>query len=61
MSKDIKDLSTVKNYSHKYKVSTAAVYNWLKKGVLEGLEIDGVKFVVNTKKNDNEIRTRATN
>ena len=50
MAKDIKDLSTVKNYSHKYKVSTAAVYNWLKKGVLEGLEIDGVKFVVNTKK-----------
>mgnify|MGYP003146977750 CR=1 FL=1 len=39
------DLQAVRNFAAAKGVTTATVYNWLKMGLLKGIEIDGVKFI----------------
>ena len=40
-----KDLQAVRNFAAAKGVTTATVYNWLKLGLIKGVEIDGVKFI----------------
>jgi hypothetical protein len=46
MKIEVKHLQTARNYAKEKDVTTACVYNWLKMGVIKGLEVDGVKFVI---------------
>ena len=43
---DITKLKTVANKSYDLRVSIPTVWNWIKKGKLKSLEIDGVTFCV---------------
>jgi len=43
-------LQTAGNYAKTKNVTTMSVYRWLKMGVLQGVDIDGVKFVQIDKK-----------
>ena len=50
MKIDTNDLILVKTFADLKGVSTTAVYNWLKLGVIKGVKIDGVKFIDNDNK-----------
>tara|TARA_R110000744_G_scaffold377405_3_gene492378 strand:- start:966 stop:1109 length:144 start_codon:yes stop_codon:yes gene_type:complete len=39
------DLQAVRTFAAAKGVTTATVYNWLKLGLVKGVEIDGVKFI----------------
>jgi len=39
------DYLTVQTFARIKEVTSMTVYRWLKMGVVEGVEIDGVKFV----------------
>ena len=45
MKVETKHLQTAGNFAKEKDVTTASVYRWLKMGIVEGVEIDGVKFV----------------
>ena len=46
MKVNTKDLQTARNFAESKGVTTTCVYNWLKMGVIKGIVVDGVKFVV---------------
>ena len=46
MKVDTEDLISVQSYAHEQRVSTTAVYNWIKNNVVKAVEIDGVKFII---------------
>jgi|8_EtaG_2_1085327.scaffolds.fasta_scaffold85140_2 predicted site-specific integrase-resolvase len=46
MNIDIKRLITANNYAKEQSVTTMTVYRWLKMGLVKGVEVDGVKFVI---------------
>ena len=46
MKVDIKDLQTARNFAESKGVTTMTIYRWLKMGVVKGINVDGVKFVV---------------
>jgi hypothetical protein len=46
MTVDTKKLRTVKSYATREKVTTKAVYDWIKSNKVDSIEIDGVKFIV---------------
>ena len=46
MKVNIKDLQTARNFAESKGVTTTCVYNWIKMGVVKGINVDGVKFVV---------------
>ncbi len=50
MKINTKDLLTAKNYAIKRKIAVQTAYKWLEKGLIQGVEIDGVKFIVKEKK-----------
>ena len=45
MKVETEDLQAVRNFAAVKGVTTATVYNWLKMGLIKGVEVDGVKFV----------------
>jgi len=46
MKVNTEDLISVQSYAHDQRVSTTAVYNWIKNNVVQAVEIDGVKFII---------------
>lgn len=46
MKVDTENLISVQSYAHEHRVSTTAVYNWIKNNVVKAVEIDGVKFII---------------
>tara|TARA_R100001443_G_scaffold117440_1_gene142709 strand:+ start:5407 stop:5568 length:162 start_codon:yes stop_codon:yes gene_type:complete len=46
MKVDTDNLISVQTYAHEQRVSTTAVYNWIKNNVVKAIEIDGVKFII---------------
>ena len=46
MKVNTEDLISVQSYAHNQRVSTTAVYNWIKNNVVQAVEIDGVKFII---------------
>tara|TARA_R100001463_G_scaffold70797_1_gene124456 strand:- start:3208 stop:3369 length:162 start_codon:yes stop_codon:yes gene_type:complete len=46
MKVDTKNLISVQSYAHDQRVSTTAVYNWIKNNIVKAVEIDGVKFII---------------
>ena len=46
MKVDTEHLISVQTYAHEQRVSTTAVYNWIKNNVVNAVEIDGVKFII---------------
>lgn len=46
MKVDTENLISVQTYAHEQRVSTTAVYNWIKNNVVKAVEIDGVKFII---------------
>jgi len=39
------DLQAVRTFAAAKGITTATAYNWLKLGLIKGVEIDGVKFI----------------
>tara|TARA_R100001163_G_C5008092_1_gene154922 strand:+ start:651 stop:818 length:168 start_codon:yes stop_codon:yes gene_type:complete len=46
MKVNINDLQTARNFAESKGVTTMTIYRWLKHGVVKGIDVDGVKFVV---------------
>ena len=55
MKVDTDNLISVQSYAHDQRVSTTAVYNWIKNKVIKAVEIDGAKFIIS----DYEKNTRS--
>lgn len=49
MKVDTDNLISVQTYAHEQRVSTTAVYKWIKNNLVQSVEIDGVKFIVKKK------------
>jgi len=49
MKVETKNLQTAGNFAKEQDVTTASVYRWLKMGIVKGVEVDGVKFIIKEK------------
>tara|TARA_B100000795_G_scaffold265094_2_gene246453 strand:+ start:302 stop:451 length:150 start_codon:yes stop_codon:yes gene_type:complete len=47
MKIETNDYMSVQGFARLKEVSVMTIYRWLKMGVVQGIEIDGIKFVKN--------------